>query len=374
MTSSTSSSVPQTGERILSLDFLRGVIMVILVLGETSVFRKLHEAFPNPFTHLLDIQFEHSLWHGLHFWDLLLPAFMLVAGTAMAYSYNKQIQLHYSWRRSFLKTLRRSFLLLLWGVLIYAVRDNRLNLQFSNVLTELAFATLITFLIIRLHPAWQLAVSILLLLITELLFRFTHITGFDQPFTDQHNFGNYVDLIVIGRVNGHYGTTMNWIPCAASTIWGLMAGQLLLSNKSAKLKLSYLAGFGFLALLIGFGLDWAGITPMLKWISSSFFVLATGGIALIALAGCYWWIDVRNHRHNLQFFTIVGMNSIFIYLFFNFIGSQWLNGYVDILLGGLLNLVNIPLKITLVICCLAVFAFEWYLCYFLFKKKIFFKL
>ena len=374
MTPPTSLPVPQTGERLLSLDFFRGVIMVILVLGETGFFLKLYDATPNSFTHLLATQFEHSQWRGLRFWDLLLPAFMFVAGTAMAFSYNKQKQLQYSWRQSFFKILKRSFWLLFWGVLIYAVRDNRLNLQFSNVLTELAFATLITFLIIRWHPVWQLTVSILLLLITELLFRFTHIPGFDQPFTDQHNFGNYIDLVVIGRVNGHYGTTMNWIPCAASTIWGLMAGQLLLSNKSAKLKLSYLAGFGFIALIIGFGLDWADITPMLKWIASSSFVFANGGISIIALAVCYWWIDIGNHQRYLQFFTIVGMNSIFIYLFFIFIGSGWLYGYANILISGLLNLVNIPLTIGAVISCLAVFTFEWCLCYFLFKKKLFFKL
>src|ERR1700694_910531 len=101
MADSTSLSVPQTGQRLLSLDFLRGVIMVILILGETGIFLKLNKASPNPFTHLLATQFEHSQWHGLHFWDLLLPAFMFVAGTAMAFSYNRQKQLHYSWRQSF---------------------------------------------------------------------------------------------------------------------------------------------------------------------------------------------------------------------------------------------------------------------------------
>jgi predicted acyltransferase len=372
MTTSTSSSVFQN-QRLLSLDFFRGLIMVILIFGETGIFFKLFEALPNSFTHFFAIQFEHSKWHGLHFWDLLLPAFMFVAGTSMAFSYKKQIELRFSWRQSFFKTLKRSFWLLFWGVLIYAVRDNGLNLEFTNVLVELAFATLVTFLLIRCHPGWQLAISLLLLLITELLFRLTHFPGFDQPFVDQHNFGNYIDLIILGRTNGGT-TTMNCIPCSASTIWGLMAGQLLLSNKSAKLKLSYLAGSGLLALLTGFVLDWTGITPMLKWISSSSFILATGGISLIALSVCYWWIDVRMNRHYLQFFTVVGMNSIFIYLFYNFIGTNWLYGFATILISNLLNLVAIPLNIGDVISCIAVFFFEWYLCYFLFKNRFFLKL
>jgi len=132
---------PAKSQRLLSLDFYRGLIMVVLILGETGIFTKLNQAFDNPFTRFLDTQFVHSKWHGLHFWDLLLPSFMLVAGVALALSYNKQQQLGHTWKQSFVKVLKRSFWLLFWGVLIYSVRNQQLNLQFSNVLTELSFAT-----------------------------------------------------------------------------------------------------------------------------------------------------------------------------------------------------------------------------------------
>ena len=68
------------------------------------------------------------------------------------------------------------------------------------------------------------------------------------------------------------------------------------------------------------------------------------------------------------------MNSIFIYLFFIFIGDKWLNGYMETLVSGLLNLANVPLPIGATISCIVVFILEWYLCYFLYRKKIFFKL
>ena len=93
---------------------------------------------------------------------------------------------------------------------------------------------------------------------------------------------------------------------------------------------------------------------MMKWISTSSFVLVTGGISLIVLAVCYEWIDVRKHQNNLKFFTIVGMNSIFIYLFFIFIGDKWLNGYMDVLCGGLLNLAGVPIEVGTTISCLVV--------------------
>lgn len=361
-------------QRLLSLDFYRGLIMVILILGETDFFTRLSHAFDNSFTRFLAVQFVHSKWHGLHFWDLLLPAFMLIAGVALAFSYKKHQQTGNTWNQSFLKVLKRCFWLLFWGVLIYSVRNQKLNLQFSNVLTELSFATLVAFLVIQLPPVAQLAISLLCLLIPELLLRFTHVPGFDQPFTDQHNFANYVDLLIINKVNKGYGTTLNCLPSAAHTIWGMMAGQLLLTNKSYTIKSGYLLGYGVLALITGIAMDWAGITPILKWIASGSFILVTGGISLIVLAILYLWIDVYKHHRYLLFFTIVGMNSIFIYLFFNFIGSKWMNHFIDTLCSGLLNLIHIPVVIGTIISCLIIFSIEWYLCYFLYKKKIFFKL
>ncbi len=368
-------STHQPGKRLLSLDFLRGAIMVTLMIGETGFFFKLHRAAPNSFTRLLSMQFEHSVWHGLRFWDVILPAFMLIAGTAMAYSFQKQKELQYSWKQSFLKALKRSFWLLFWGVLIYAVRDQHLNFQLSNVLTQLAFTTLIAFLVIQKPVWWQLIVSLLCLLIPEVLFRFSQIPGFDQLFVQNHNFGSFINQSLgIKLDDAHKTNFINFITSGAHTIWGLMAGQLLMSDQHSKLKFRWLVGFGLLVLVLGVGLDWAGITPMLKWISTSSFVLVTGGISLIVLAICYEWIDVRKHQRYLFPFTVVGMNSIFIYLFFIFIGDMWLNGYMSILCSGLLSFVGVPVVVGIAISCVVVFGMEWYLCYFLYKKNLFFKL
>ncbi len=372
----TQAITPHPGERLLSLDFLRGLIMVLLMIGETGFFMKWYQAAPDSFTRLLAAQFEHSGWHGLRFWDIILPAFMLIAGTAMAFSYHKQqTGLHYSWNQSFLKVLKRSFWLLFWGVLIYAVRDQHLNFQLSNVLTQLAFTTLLTFLVIRASPGWQLFVSFFCLLLSEMLYRLIGLPGFDQPFVQNHNFGSFINQSLgILLDNAHKTNFINFITSTAHTLWGLMAGQLLLSDKSAAYKVRAIAGFGLFILGLGAGLDLAGITPLLKWISTSSFVLATGGITLIILAICYEWIDVRKHSNRLGFFTIVGMNSIFIYLFFIFIGDRWLNGYMEVLCGGLLHFAGVPLETGAAISCLVVFAIEWYLCFFLYRKRLFFKL
>ena len=369
------STTDRAKERLSSLDFFRGLVMVALMIGETGFFLKLYQAAPDSFTQLLSIQFEHSDWHGLTFWDTVLPAFMTMAGVAMALSYKKQQQLGYSKKHSFLKVLRRSLWLLFWGILIYSVRDQHLNWQLSNVLTQLAFTTLIAFSIIN-QPIWvQLATSVLCLLIPEILFRVIQIPGYDQPFVEFHNFGTFINKSLGIKIDlDHKTNFINFISSGAHTIWGVMAGQLLLSNTSPKKKVMNLLSFGASAIIIGLTLDTTGITPMLKWISTSSFVFVTGGITLVVLALCYEWIDVRNHKNNLKFFIVVGMNSIFIYLFFIFIGDKWLNGYMEILVGQLLNIAGVSLALGSAISCIVVFILEWYLCYFLYKKKIFFRL
>src|SRR5258708_23424516 len=143
----TQAITPHPGERLLSLDFLRGLIMVLLMIGETGFFMKWYQAAPDSFTRLLAAQFEHSGWHGLRFWDIILPAFMLIAGTAMAFSYHKQqTALHYSWNQSFLNVLKRSFSPLFWGSLIYPVLVPHLNFLLSNVLSQLPFPPLFSLL------------------------------------------------------------------------------------------------------------------------------------------------------------------------------------------------------------------------------------
>jgi len=70
----------------------------------------------------------------------------------------------------------------------------------------------------------------------------------------------------------------------------------------------------------------------------------------------------------------VGMNSLFIYLFFEIVGSRWFNGYVSAVTNGLMKMIHVPEMLMLILSSLCVFALEWNLCYFLYRKKIFFKL
>ena len=359
-------------QRLLSLDLMRGFIMVLLALESTGLYEHLLDATKGNALNNFFLQFFHHPWNGLRFWDLIQPGFMYMAGVSMAYSLHKQWSHGISWDQSFRKILKRSFWLFFWGVLDYAVRKDGLSFELWDVLTQLSFTTLVAFLVFRWSATAQILVCIGLLLLTEILYRFTNVPGFDQPFTDQHNFGNYVDLLLMNKINHDGWVAINCIPTAVHTIAGALTGKLLISN--AKNKLRPMLIWAVICLVVGYGLNYAHITPIIKRIATSSFTLASLGWCLLGLSFCYWWIDLLDHRKYLKFWTIVGMNSLFIYLFFEIVGSRWFNGYIAAIANGLMGFINTPEMLSNIIASLCIFALEWGLCYFLYKKKIFFKL
>src|SRR6201991_3347020 len=220
---------PPTGsQRLLSLDFMRGLIMVLPALESAGLYEHLSTTTGENF---LLLQFFHHPWHGLHAWDLVQPAFMFMAGAAMAFSLEKQRQKGMTWGQSFQKTLKRCGWLFFWGVLDYAVRPNGLSFELWDVLTQLSFTTLVAFLIFRWNNLVQVLFCAGLLLLTEVLYRYTNVPGFDQPFTDQHNFGNYMDLLLMNKINSDGWVAINCIPTAVHTIAGALVGKLFLSPR-----------------------------------------------------------------------------------------------------------------------------------------------
>jgi predicted acyltransferase len=97
------------GQRLISLDFMRGFIMVLLMLESTRLYDRLFEVSGDGLFHQFMTQFFHHPWHGLHFWDLIQPGFMFIAGTALAYSLNKQRKAGVPWGQSLIKVLKRSW-------------------------------------------------------------------------------------------------------------------------------------------------------------------------------------------------------------------------------------------------------------------------
>ncbi len=360
--------------RLLSLDVMRGLIMILLAGESCLLYDSLHNLPATGIAGGVVDQFFHHPWHGLHFWDLVQPAFMFIAGTAMYLSYHYKQQKGITWHQNLNHILVRSLKLFICGTALHCVYAGRLVWELWNVLTQLAFTTLIAYLIIRSSTFFQIIFSIFLLLITEFLYRYIHIPGFNQPFTEYKNFGAWLDTVLMGKINRDGWVAINIIPTAAHTIWGALAGRLLVQPISAARKIKWLCIAGITGLLIGFGLDWLNLTPIIKRISTSSFVFASAGWVLLMLAFLFWLTDVKKINRYAWIFVVVGMNSIFIYLFFETLGAQWLDKTVGIFAGGFSNLVGVPLNWQLILSATVTWFLEWCLCYWLYKRKIFFKL
>ncbi len=358
--------------RLVSLDAYRGITMFLLVAEAAFVYEMLFKVFPEgSFGFGFVEQFTHHPWNGLRFWDLIQPFFMFIVGVAMPFSLNKRLATTANQGSVTRHILQRGLLLFLFGTGLHCVYSGNLVFELWNVLTQLSFTILLTYFLLR-HPfKIQLLVSIGLLVLAEMLYRLYDPAG---PFVKGENFGSYTDMILMGKINSGGWVAINCIPTAAHTLWGAMCGNLLLSDKSNQLKIKALVIAGIVGLVLGYGLDFSGITPIIKRISTTAFVFASGGWAILVLAFFYWLIDVKKIQSWTFAFVIVGMNSIFIYLFAEILGHRWLFDFLRIFSFGFLKPTGIPESTLLVFNALLTLAAMWYLCYFLFKKKIFFKI
>ncbi|MGK9117988.1 acyltransferase family protein [Olivibacter jilunii] len=360
--------------RILSLDVMRGLIMILLAAESCELYTALSSTYSSGWPKGIIHHFFHHEWHGLYFWDLVQPAFMFIAGTSLYLSFQRKQAAGVSWSSHFKSVAWRSAKLFLCGVALHCVYSGKLVWELWNVLTQLAFTTIIAYLIIRWSFLQQLLFSLFLLLLTDILYRFTTIPGYDQPFVLGKNFGTYIDMLVMGKDNDGGWVTINFIPTAAHTIWGVLTGKVLsrASNDVAKSKQLILASLS--CLLIGYMLDWTLLSPIIKRISTPGFVFVSGGYILAILAFFRWLIDVKGYQSGAWIFVVVGMNPIFIYLFFETVGKQWFNGIVHLFVGGGLHLLGLSADPTAILVAIATLFCEWYLCYWLYQKRIFFKL
>lgn len=359
--------------RLLSLDFYRGLTMFLLIAEGAGLWYAISNSyFDGSIISAIATQFHHHPWNGLRFWDLVQPFFMFIVGVAMPISFGRRWARGDSWETTFKHALYRSFMLLLLGIMIQCAYSGEIVFQLWNVLAQLSFTYLVAFLIMRKSCKFQISFSIGLLLLTELLYRFFWVDGFTQPFTPDKNFGAWMDLLLMGQLSGGHWVAINALPTAAHTIWGVIAGQLIISNNyevSEKLKKLLMYGVGLAAL--GYLMD-PFITPIIKRISTSSFTIVSGGWCLLALAGSFYLFDVKKKQINTgRFFAIVGMNPLFIYLFSEFGVVDWLYDFVDIFTADILGIVSMPEAWINVITASIVLGLMWYITYFLYKRKIF---
>ena len=363
----------RTSGRITSVDFFRGFTMFLLVGESTLLYHHIESVENSAVMDYFGRMFTHHEWHGLHFWDLIQPFFMFIVGVAIPFAVANRQKRGDSDHTIFNHAVKRAFLLLLFGWGLYCIEAEQIVWRFQNVLAQLAVTYLVAFLIMRKSFAFQIAFTFVILLLTDLAYRFFPLEGFNHPWVPYENLGAWVNNKIEGVDKASIWASLNAIPTIAHTVWGVLCGFVLMSTRTSGEKIKLLVMAGIAGLLIGYALDWMNITPIIKKIATSSFVFATGGWSILALCFCYWLIDVQKQLSGVaKFFIIVGMNSIFIYLFMHVGGADIIREIFTPFTKAFFSWAGA--MAVAIITSLLVWAALWYICYWLYKRKIFFKI
>jgi predicted acyltransferase len=359
-------------QRLESLDALRGFDM-FWIIGGSAIFLALHELFGNPATHTIQVQLSHVQWEGFRFWDLIMPLFLFIVGTAMPFSFAKRIAGGESRKRILTHVVQRFAILFVLGMVaqgnLLHYDLSRLHL-FSNTLQAIAAGYLISALaLLFLDIKGQAAGTGALLLVFWALMAWVPVPGYGAGVLNpEGNLAMYVDRILLGPFRD--GTNYTWILSslgfAATVLMGVLAGHLLRSSLRPYRKVFWFFVSGVGSVLAGWA--WGFVFPIIKHLWTGSFVLFSGGFCLLLLAVFFLVIDVWGKRDWAFGFKVIGMNAIAVYMAtrlfdFRILGNIFVGG-LEKYLGSGFSLVS----------ALAGFAVLWLILYFMYRRRIFLKI
>lgn len=304
--------VTETSKRLESLDILRGFDLFLLLFFQ-PVLVSIGMTANLPWLNAILYQFDHEVWEGFRLWDIIMPLFLFMVGTAMPFSFAKYRRPDHIDKSVYRKILRRFLILFLFGMI---VQGNLLALDpshiyiYTNTLQAIAFGYIIAAMImLHLNAARQIAATALLLAIYALPFA---ILGDYSP---EGNFAYKVDLAIIGRFRGDPSYTWIWssLTFGVTVMAGVFAGEIMKGVSHKKQKACRLAIIGISAIAAGIVMDWCGI-PIIKRIWSASMTLLSAGICFLLMALFYYIIDCRGYARGMGWLKVYGMNPITAYI------------------------------------------------------------
>jgi predicted acyltransferase len=322
--------------RLVSLDVFRGVTVAGMIL------------VTNPGTYsAVYWPLLHANWNGWTLTDMIFPSFLFIVGVAMTLSFAARTARGETRRSLALHLLQRAVILVLIGLFLNAFPYFDLHtLRIPGVLQRIALCYLGGGLLyLALMPkagsdsgsSTRRRVLILTTVVVALVagywltLRFAPVPGFGPDRLDSlGNLGAYIDRTVFTtRHMWPYGTTAGYgvtfdpegllttLPATANLLVGLLAGETLRTKQSGARKVIGFALTGLVLLLAGLALN--SLLPVNKKIWTSTFVILSSGFSLMALAACYWIVDLRRWRRWALPALVFGTNAILAFALTNII-------------------------------------------------------
>lgn len=350
-----------TEGRYVSLDAYRGLIMILLI-SDGFGFGVLKD---HPVYGLIAGQLDHVPWTGMVLWDLIQPAFMFMVGAAMPFALARRLERGATFSQNLGHVASRSLKLIILSQILSSISGGRLSFQLINVLCQIAFTYLLCFLIMQLKFRWQVVAAGLILAGHWALF--VLFPGPEGAFSMEGNIGQVIDMAVLGKTYPGYYVTINFISSTVTTLFGVWTALLLRSPRTQKQKLQILAAFA--AGCFALGLAISPFDPIVKRIWTASFTLVSSGWVILGMLAFVWLIEVKQYRKWAFPLVVVGMNCVFIYSF-NYVLGGWVGDALGVFTG---NFEFIGTLAPVLQACATLLAL-WYLCDWLYQRKIFFKL
>lgn len=304
-------------QRLLSLDVFRGATVAAMILVNN----------PGDWEHIYP-PLEHSVWNGCTPTDLIFPFFLFIVGVSIVYAMESKAAVPENHTRMLLTALRRSVILIVISLITQLLfHPGFAHLRFPGVLQRIGLVYFIcTVLYLKTSPKtrdWLLGI---LLIGYYLLMAFVPVPDTGHASLDPAtNMGAWLDRTIFSP-NHLWVESHTWdpegllgtLPAIATGLFGMRVGSWLKrKDRDDSVKVSWMFTYGVAAVVTG--LIWDMFFPINKALWTSSFVLYTGGWATIALAGCYWLIDVQGNKRFAAPFVAFGVNAITAYILSNYI-------------------------------------------------------
>ena len=298
-----SSTMQTTSSRLASLDILRGLTLFLLVFFQPVLWALLSPVDADWSRAVLH-HFDHEVWEGFRFWDLVMPLFLFMSGASMPFSFGKMLR-EGGKMAVVRKVIRRFFILFLLGMV---VQGNLLGLDlahiyiYTNTLQAIAAGYLLTALVMLFFDKkgrWAALVVLLLAYSLPMMWC--------GDFSLEGNLASRMDAAVLGRFQGD--PTYAWLLPSFTFGVTVLLGALAGDRRRVSLRL---LSFGLLLVVLGLGFSFA--MPIVKRIWTASMALYSGGLCMLLLAAFYEVIDVRGHHRAVDWLKIYGMNSIAAYM------------------------------------------------------------
>ena len=325
-------------ERLYSLDVLRGLDMMLLVVLGPAV-KAAHGVWGLP--PRLMAQLRHG-WECFTLWDMIMPLFIFMCGAAVPFALGRRLEEDgRAGRRFWRHVLWRVAMLWVLGMI---VQGNLLSLDpakinpYSNTLQAIAAGYLASacVMLIRSKPV-RIAAPIAFALV------YTLLLAFGGDYAEHGNFAYKTDIAILEALlpadsaylakPNHYTWFSTSLMFAAMTLCGFHATSILTEGECGR-KTRAVRLFAYGAALEAVGWAVSPWIPVIKPIYTLSFTAQAMGWSVIALAALYVITDILMIRRGFGITLLYGQCALVAYVCGGFLRPVFAK-LAEILLQGL---------------------------------------